>query len=138
MAKNNTNYLKFYADYYGINWDHKKFQIHHIDGDHENNSIENLVLLPKELHQLFHKTQVHDYSFGNSPAETFDDCRARFEMAVFNGFNDWLFGNELPCYLEMMTKMEWWGYIKRMNSPAWKPSPQPRRTGWRKKALTER
>ena len=50
MAKNYTNYRKFYAEYYGIKWDPKKFQVHHIDGDRSNNSIENLVLLPTELH----------------------------------------------------------------------------------------
>lgn len=115
MAKNNTNYRKFYAEYYGIKWDPKKFQIHHIDGDHSNNSIENLVLLPTELHQLFHKTPARDYSFDNEPAETFNKCRARFEEAVFNGGNDWLFGVELPRYLDMMKEMVFWGFIKSRN-----------------------
>ena len=115
MKGKNTNYRKFYADYYGINWDHKRFQVHHIDGNRQNNSIENLVLLPTELHQLFHKTPARDYSFGEKPAETFDHCRARFEAAIFNGFNDWLFGVELPRYLEMMDEMRWWGFIKSVH-----------------------
>lgn len=88
MAKNYTNYRKFYAEYYGIKWDPKKFQVHHIDGDRSNNSIENLVLLPTELHQLFHKTSAYEYSANNEPAETFNNCRARFEKAVFNGGRD--------------------------------------------------
>ena len=66
MAKNYTNYRKFYAEYYGIKWDPKKFQVHHIDGDRNTNSIENLVLLPTELHQLFHKPQAHAYSDNNA------------------------------------------------------------------------
>ena len=115
MAKNYTDYRKFYAEHYGIKWDPKKFQVHHIDGDRSNNSIENLVLLPTELHQLFHKTPVHDYSANNEPAETFNNCRARFEKAVFNGGRDWLFSEELPRYLDMMAKMVFWGFIKSRN-----------------------
>lgn len=32
----------------------KGFEIHHIDGDRENNKIENLLMLPKELHTEYH------------------------------------------------------------------------------------
>lgn len=31
------------------------FEIHHIDSDRENNSISNLVLLPRKLHREYHK-----------------------------------------------------------------------------------
>lgn len=33
----------------------KDFDIHHIDLNHKNNDIKNLVAIPKTLHQKFHK-----------------------------------------------------------------------------------
>lgn len=33
----------------------KDFDVHHIDLNHENNDIKNLVAIPKTLHQKFHK-----------------------------------------------------------------------------------
>ncbi len=33
----------------------KGFDIHHIDCDNENNSIDNLVMLPRKLHQEYHR-----------------------------------------------------------------------------------
>ena len=48
------DYRKYYSNYYGITWDHKKFDVHHIDGNRENNDIMNLILLPKKVHQRLH------------------------------------------------------------------------------------
>lgn len=47
-------YKYFYAKRYGITIP-KDYDIHHIDGDRENNSIGNLILLPKVLHQALHR-----------------------------------------------------------------------------------
>lgn len=33
----------------------KNFEIHHIDLNHNNNDIKNLIAIPKSLHQNFHK-----------------------------------------------------------------------------------
>lgn len=49
------DYRKIYADYYGIKWDSKLFEIHHIDRNRENNDVHNLVLLPKKLHKEYHR-----------------------------------------------------------------------------------
>lgn len=49
------DYRKNYADYYGIKWDSKLFEIHHIDRNRENNNLLNLVLLPKKLHKEYHR-----------------------------------------------------------------------------------
>ena len=46
-----TQYRKFYADFYGITWDTKEMEVHHVDFNHENNDIRNLILLPKEIHR---------------------------------------------------------------------------------------
>lgn len=57
---NMTDYLKFYARYYGITWDHQKFEVHHIDGNRKNNDIDNLLLIPKALHQRLHQSGWFD------------------------------------------------------------------------------
>lgn len=48
------DYKKIYAEHYGITWDRQKFEVHHIDGNRENNDVRNLLLLPKKLHQRWH------------------------------------------------------------------------------------
>lgn len=89
---NMTDYLKFYARYYGITWDHQKFEVHHIDGNRKNNDIWNLLLLPKELHKRLHHSGWFDLEryeeqllkFGQSNEnleelqsriDTLDECR---------------------------------------------------------------
>lgn len=47
------NYREKYKRYYGIEFG-KEYDIHHIDLNHNNNDIDNLVLLPKELHCKYH------------------------------------------------------------------------------------
>lgn len=54
------DYRKFYARYYGITWDSSRFEVHHIDGNRDNNDIYNLILLPKELHQRLHMCRYFD------------------------------------------------------------------------------
>lgn len=49
------SYTKYYADYYGISWDHAKLEVHHINGNRRDNDIDNLILLPKELHRRLHR-----------------------------------------------------------------------------------
>lgn len=53
MAKR-VNYRKLYEDYYNISIP-DRYDIHHIDRDRGNNEIDNLILLPKELHNRYHK-----------------------------------------------------------------------------------
>lgn len=50
---------KKYKDYFKIQIG-KEYDIHHIDFNHENNDIENLLLLPNDLHQRLHKVKT-DY-----------------------------------------------------------------------------
>jgi len=48
------NYVKFYKKQTNHEYDSKKFSVHHIDGNRENNSIDNLVMLPQRLHNKYH------------------------------------------------------------------------------------
>lgn len=54
MIKNN-DYKKIYSETLnGLIWDRKKYQVHHIDLNHDNNDFKNLVLVPTKLHKAFH------------------------------------------------------------------------------------
>lgn len=48
------DYRKLYEQTYHIKWDKKKYEVHHIDLNHENNDPKNLVLVPKVLHHQYH------------------------------------------------------------------------------------
>lgn len=47
------NYRKFYQNAIGQKIP-KGFDVHHIDGNRENNDIKNLVAIPKKVHNGFH------------------------------------------------------------------------------------
>ena len=47
-------YRTMFKKYYGINFS-EDYDVHHIDLNHSNDDIENLMLIPKELHHKYHK-----------------------------------------------------------------------------------
>lgn len=47
------DYRKIYSRYYGIDFN-QEYVIHHMDFDHTNNDIDNLLLLPDSLHAKYH------------------------------------------------------------------------------------
>lgn len=66
------DYRKIYSEYYNLKWDSKLFEVHHIDRNKNNNDIKNLVLLPKKLHQEYHKTVCAvQYDFEKGGADIF-------------------------------------------------------------------
>lgn len=48
-----NRYRRKFKEYYGIDFG-RDYEVHHIDCNHENDSIENLMLLPKKLHRKYH------------------------------------------------------------------------------------
>lgn len=54
------NYKTYFEKYYNIKIP-KNYEIHHIDLNHNNNDINNLMVLPKELHQEYHRL-LNEYS----------------------------------------------------------------------------
>lgn len=51
------NYIKFYKKKLGIpNYNTNLWHIHHINMNRNDNSIENLVCIPKKLHEKLHST----------------------------------------------------------------------------------
>lgn len=53
QSSTKTQYRKFYKKYYKIDFSND-YVVHHIDGNRDNNNIENLVMLPKALHTKYH------------------------------------------------------------------------------------
>ena len=55
MKKKRTDYKRELSDaLFGLTWDSKSFVVHHINHDHHDNRIQNLVLIPKKLHTIYH------------------------------------------------------------------------------------
>lgn len=54
-------YRDYFKKYYGIEFS-KKYEIHHIDLNHNNDDITNLMLIPKDLHEKYHKA-VANYNY---------------------------------------------------------------------------
>lgn len=48
------NYRTVFKKHYNIDFGND-YEIHHIDLNHDNNDISNLMILPKELHNKYHK-----------------------------------------------------------------------------------
>lgn len=51
--KTHADYRQYYKDYFGIEFG-PEMSVHHIDFDRSNNDIDNLLLMPKELHAKYH------------------------------------------------------------------------------------
>ena len=47
------NYREKYKEHYKINFG-SEFEVHHIDLNHQNDDIKNLLLLPRRLHHQYH------------------------------------------------------------------------------------
>lgn len=50
----NNNYRKLYEKHIGVIPD--KWDIHHIDFNHDNNSLDNLIAVPTMVHMIIHQS----------------------------------------------------------------------------------
>lgn len=48
-----ANYRKLYENHHNVKIQ-KGYEIHHLDHNHENNEITNLVCIPRKLHKKYH------------------------------------------------------------------------------------
>lgn len=71
MGRQIKNYRKIYEKYFDIKIP-KDYEIHHIDFNHENNDIDNLIMLPRELHQAYHKAIYELAGLENGHLATID------------------------------------------------------------------
>ena len=59
------NYKKYFEKYCNIKVP-VNYEIHHIDLNHKNNDISNLMILPKELHRKYHKIYKEYFTHHNN------------------------------------------------------------------------
>lgn len=53
---NHKNYREYYKSYFNIKFGNN-MEVHHIDMNRDNNDISNLLLLPKDIHQKYHRIE---------------------------------------------------------------------------------
>lgn len=89
------DYRKMYKHYFKIDFN-ERFDIHHIDFNHENNDINNLILLPKELHNKYHNLLVQlnfnttlDYKINLLNGQTFNITALKELCEVMEEINYW-------------------------------------------------
>ena len=76
-----SNCRKIYADYFKIQVK-DGYHIHHIDFNPENNDIENLLLLPKKLHQRLHKVKNEYGVFLDGQMNMFTDIKNQLTCSI--------------------------------------------------------
>jgi hypothetical protein len=96
----NINYRKKFKDHYGIEFG-EDFDIHHIDFDRVNNEIENLILLPKLLHQKLHSLAL----FSGLTIDLFNFKGLAKESPVY-------YKAEIIAVIELWEKLQIWSAKK--------------------------
>lgn len=98
-------YRKLFKNYYKIEFD-SNYEVHHIDLNHENNDISNLMLLPKKLHHEYHIALNATYYQDNIFQKTFN---AKIHSNMINGDNyNFIMIKKLISVLEECNK--WYDY----------------------------
>ncbi len=75
------DYRKKYKDYFKIQFG-KEYDIHHIDFNHKNNDIDNLLLLPKDLHRRLHKVKYYYGPFLDRQINVFSDIESQLSCSI--------------------------------------------------------
>ena len=93
-----TAYEKIFKDKTGIIWSNE-FEIHHLDLNHDNNNFENLVLIPIQLHRIWHNElkrfnerkeeiiKCFDADFKRGEYGTYDEDKYLIELRTFDIFH---------------------------------------------------
>ena len=99
------NYRRYYANYFNIVIP-QDYVIHHIDHNRDNNNIENLILLPKDLHQQLHNCCRPDNMV---------DCNDIFQ---FLKCDNHLLDSVRSSYLEIVSsvykELQYWAACKEL------------------------
>ena len=82
MVKGNYTYYKVWEKYCGKK--PRGFDLHHIDGNRSNNAIENLLLLPRKLHNDYHNIK-------NNIKHLEIDCEIRSILDIGNKYYEYIF-----------------------------------------------
>ena len=111
MGKYEEKHRKIYRKEYGIKWDGGMYDIHHINGRHEDNSIDNLILIPSALHCRLHAI-IRRIRFD------LDSTLRDFTLDAYIKGTD---GEYLAClewfsmYAEIVQELAFWGKMKEQH-----------------------
>jgi hypothetical protein len=109
IGNNMKDYRKKFKKHYGIDFDGQKYHIHHIDCNRENNDINNLMMLPKKLHQQYH-------FYKNIMDSYIDNGHFKFEMKIKNIFTNNVYENrmveDLIKFIDIRNECSKWGDYK--------------------------
>lgn len=78
-----SNCIKIYADYFKIQVK-EGYHIHHIDFNPENNDIENLLLLPDDLHRRLHKVKNEYGALIDGQTNVLGDITSPFACSIMS------------------------------------------------------
>ena len=102
-----NDYLSKYKAYYGIEFD-SSFVIHHIDFDHSNNDIDNLILLPRKLHSHYHAIVSALQDFENPRTDGLVSLKITNQAIFFNR-------GKLFELSKVFTELENWEVLKHQS-----------------------
>ena len=108
MGKIEEKHRKVYREVFGIKWDGRMYNIHHINGNHDDNSQENLILLPQALHRRFHTI------FRQARLDWDKPIRDFVLEAYVNGADGVYLNNMewFQIYSEIVQELAFWGKMK--------------------------
>lgn len=101
------DYRAKYAEYYQIEIG-KDMDVHHIDGDRTNNNIDNLLLLPKDIHQRMHKSNFYVEAMEESARKI---ARRAYRLACCYGAHSYEMKIWEECS-EVFYLLSIWGFLK--------------------------
>lgn len=78
-----SNCREIYADYFKIQVK-EGYHIHHIDFNPENNDIENLLLLPDDLHRRLHKVKNEYGALLEGKTNLFSDIKGGTSCSIMS------------------------------------------------------
>ena len=97
------NYRKFYQEQVGKEYDSSIFDIHHINGNHNDNRLVNMVALPRKLHRQYHYYKgAKNEHYGD-----FDEICDSFEVRYAKSFIEKEIYNQ-QRFLEVLDEAAKW------------------------------
>lgn len=119
----------------GLTWNKEKYEIHHIDLNHNNDDFENLVLIPTKLHNFFHtyfsevqrlvelskidllSPELEYHGFISMVIKSCNEfLKAKADMCYFWTLKQSIFDGKMPVGLEKDD--EYWEKIIKITSPS--------------------
>ena len=103
----NVDYRKKYFEHYHIDDPGPEYHIHHIDFNRENNDVDNLLMLPRKLHNKYHMCVSALRAPGINPPVIVIDAQLNAQEQYQTAM--------LQNYVEVLTEVQKW-VDKKMQS----------------------